>query len=67
MRNKILLLLVNLAIHRSLISDNLIPREKLFKKPSCMAIKISPDARRLAYVGADREGTGPRGDAIHTL
>ncbi|HSX26917.1 MAG TPA: alpha/beta fold hydrolase [Chlamydiales bacterium] len=37
--------------------DPLIPREELFQKPPCMAIKISPDGKRLAYVGSDREGT----------
>ncbi len=57
MKNKILFGLANLLIPCSLISGELIPREELFKKPPCMAIKISPDSHRLAYVGADREGT----------
>ncbi len=38
------------------MSDTLIPREQLFQLPSCIAIKISPDGQRLAYVGADEEG-----------
>lgn len=54
---KFLCALSSLAIPCSLISGNLIPREELFKKPPCMAVKISPDASRLAYVGADGEGT----------
>ena len=39
-----------------LIANKLIPREKLFQLPSCMAIKISPEGKRLAYVGADDHG-----------
>src|ERR1700722_3817446 len=57
MKNKILLGLANLILPCALISGNLIPREELFQNSSCMAIKISPNARRLAYVGADGEGT----------
>lgn len=34
----------------------LIPRESLFKLPSCASIKISPDGKRLAYVGGNDEG-----------
>lgn len=41
----------------SLVSAELIPREKLFQRPSCLSIKISPDGERLAYVGSDKEGT----------
>lgn len=56
MKRKILSTLANL-ITSSLIAGELTPREVLFKKPACMAIKISPNAERLAYVGSDREGT----------
>jgi hypothetical protein len=57
MKNKILFSLASLVIPCSLIASKMIPREEFFQNPSCLAIKISPDAHRLAYVGADREGT----------
>lgn len=56
MESKILKSIASLLIPCSLTFGDLIPREELFAKPSCMAIKISPDAHRLAYVGADKEG-----------
>lgn len=37
--------------------DSLISREDLFLEPGCLAIKVSPDGLRFAYVGANREGT----------
>lgn len=57
MTNKILFGLASFVLTCTLAADDLISREQLFKKPSCMAIKISPNAQRLAYVGADGEGT----------
>src|ERR1700693_483523 len=57
MGDKILNSVASLLIPCSLVSGDFIPREELFTRPSCMAIKISPDVHRLAYVGADREGT----------
>jgi dipeptidyl aminopeptidase/acylaminoacyl peptidase len=56
-KNKVLLGLASLIAPCASFSDNLIPREELFQSSSCIAIKISPNAHRLAYVGADREGT----------
>jgi len=38
------------------LPGDLIPRDKLFRLPFCMAIKISPNGQRLAYVGANKEG-----------
>lgn len=55
MKNRILLGLIILPY--TFISAVLIPREELFQPPTCLGIKISPDARQLAYIGADHEGT----------
>lgn len=41
----------------SLFSEELIPREKLFEGGSCLAMKVSPDAKKIAYVGVERDGT----------
>lgn len=49
-------LIASLAMPCSPYFSNLIPREELFQAPSCISIKISPDARFLAYVGCDRSG-----------
>jgi dipeptidyl aminopeptidase/acylaminoacyl peptidase len=58
MRNLFFAGLMGIFLQSSLFSSNdIIPRQKLFTKPSCIAIKLSPDEKRLAYVGADREGT----------
>lgn len=56
MKNKILLFMVSLFVHHSLTASELIPREKLFRQASCQSIKISPDGKKLAYVGANPEG-----------
>ena len=37
--------------------SEIIPREKIFRKSPCLAIKISPDGQRLGFVGSDKEGT----------
>lgn len=57
MKNKILISLANIIFSHSTPSAQLIPREHLFQRPSCMGIKISPDAEQLAYVGADKDGS----------
>lgn len=36
---------------------DLIPRNTLFQTSSCLALKISPDGKCLAYVGAEKEGS----------
>jgi dipeptidyl aminopeptidase/acylaminoacyl peptidase len=38
------------------VSD-LVPREALFRKSPCLAIKLSPDGRLLSFIGSDKEGT----------
>ena len=48
--------LVSLLMCCSVFSNPLIPREELFRLPTCIAIKISPDGQRLAYAGANKEG-----------
>lgn len=57
MKKKILSTLTNLLFPLTLSATSLIPREDLFRQPSCLGIKVSPDASRLAYIGANREGT----------
>jgi dipeptidyl aminopeptidase/acylaminoacyl peptidase len=57
MKNKILMSLASMILPYSIASVALIPREELFQRPSCMGIKISPNAERLAYIGADKDGT----------
>lgn len=57
MKNKMLLGLTSLFMPCISNAESMISREDLFRKPSCMAIKISPDARQLAYVGASEDGT----------
>lgn len=40
-----------------IFGGDMIPREQLFKKPPCLAIKVSPDGQKLGFVGSDKEGT----------
>lgn len=56
MKKSLFFLLFNLTLFFSLNAVDLIPREALFTQPSCMAVKVSPNGKQLAYVGANQEG-----------
>lgn len=56
MKRNFLLSFASLLFPSLLSSNPLISREELFAPSACMAIKISPDGKRLAYVGADKKG-----------
>lgn len=55
--SKYFIFLGHLTIPLFLLAGKIIPREELFKNSPCLAVKISPDGNRLAYIGADKEGT----------
>jgi dipeptidyl aminopeptidase/acylaminoacyl peptidase len=56
MKKALLSSIAALLMPTFLLANKLIPREKFFQLPSCMAIKISPNGEKLAYVGADDHG-----------
>src|SRR5438874_1923015 len=47
---------MSISLPTSSVICDVIPRQKLFTKPNCLAAKISPDEKRMAYVGADAHG-----------
>jgi dipeptidyl aminopeptidase/acylaminoacyl peptidase len=56
-KNRMKKFLASLCLPLQLIATDLIPRDQLFRKPPCMAIKLCPDGQKLGFVGSDKEGT----------
>ncbi len=49
----LILSLGSLFMSSFLSADTILPREDLFKPSACIGVRVSPDGKRIAYVGGD--------------